>query len=175
MPIGVRHSASAAGNQPQSTWRTLLIYGERNEARRLALRACLEYARMGGRSLYLQQRTIAIDDSVLRSTEDSVDLVLGVFESLDEVPILISEIRPSLAVIDPVNGGAGGWETRRRIASELFKAIEVAERRKVRLILLCEMTDWGGVSKPRLYATISRFCDRELEVRLEEPQYQGRR
>ncbi len=145
-------------------WQNLLLYGDRNVARGIALRACIKEGRAGGKALYMQQRMITIDDSAFRSSGGSENVVLGVFDSLGEVANLISNIRPSVAVIDPANGATGRWGAHRRLALDLFEIATAADRIHVRLILLCEMTEWNGTSRPRHYATIRKFCDQELEV-----------
>ncbi|MEJ5293121.1 MAG: hypothetical protein WHS82_05950 [Candidatus Methanosuratincola sp.] len=143
---------------------TLLLHGDRNAARGLALRACIEKGRIGERSLYLQQRILAVDETALRSMSGSENLTLGIFESLGEVSPLISEAKPSIAVIDPVNGINEGCLSRRRLALDLFEITTVAVRLQVSLILLCDMTEWDGISMPRHYSMIRKFCDREMEV-----------
>lgn len=112
----------------------------------------------------MQQRVISIDDTALLCSEGSENVFLGVFESLGEISPLILRIKPSIAVIDPVNGSGAGWISQRRLASDLFEVIGTAERISVWLILLCEMMDWNGDSRPRLYSTLRKFCDHEMEV-----------
>ncbi len=143
---------------------TLLLHGDRNAARRLAIKMCIETGCRGDRALYLQQRLLAVEEAALRSMAGSENLVLGIFESLGEVATLISGIKPSIAVIDPVNGTSEGHFSRRRLALDLFEITTAAARLQVSLILLCEMTDWNGISAPRHYSMIRKFCDREIEV-----------
>lgn len=143
---------------------TLLLHGDRNAARGVALRACIEKGRIGKRALYLQQRLLAFDETILRSAGGSENVILGIFESLDEVAPLISEIKPSVAVIDPVNGIGGGYLSRRQLALDLFEMTSAAARLQTTLILLCDMTEWNGISIPRHYSLIRKFCDREIEV-----------
>lgn len=147
---------------------TLLLHGDRNAARGLALKACIDKGRIGERTLYLQQRILAVNESALRSMVGSENVMLGIFESLGEVAPMISEIKPSIAVIDPVNGINEGYLSRRRLALYLFEMATAAARLQVSLILLCDMTEWNGISTPRHYSMIRRFCDCELEVKNEQ-------
>ncbi|MDI9608792.1 MAG: hypothetical protein QFX34_00755 [Candidatus Verstraetearchaeota archaeon] len=152
---------------------TLLLYGDRNAARGLALKACIEKGRTGGRALYLQQRILAVNENALRSMVGSENVMLGIFESLGEVAIMISEIKPSIAVIDPVNGINEGYLSRRRLALDLFEMATAAARFQISLILLCDMTEWKGISTPRHYSLIRKFCDCELEVKDERKTISG--
>jgi len=144
---------------------TLLLRGDRNAARGVALRACIERGRLGERAIYLQQRLMAVDETALRSMVGPENLMLGVFESLGEVAPLISAIKPAIAVIDPVNGLSSGYLSLRRLALDLFEMATAAERIKASLILLCDMTDRSGEMVPRHYSLIRKFCDCEMEVR----------
>ncbi|MEN3034694.1 MAG: hypothetical protein ABC537_00195 [Candidatus Methanosuratincola sp.] len=146
---------------------TLLLHGHRNAARGVALRACIEKVRLGGRALYLQQRLMAVDETALRSMVGPENLMLGIFDSLGEVAPLISEIKPAVAVIDPVNGLGNGYLSRRRLALDLFEMATAAGRIKASLILLCDMTERKGAMVPRHYSLIRKFCDSEMEVRID--------
>lgn len=146
--------------------KVVMVYGDINAIRRDALYACRSIADEGKVALYMKGGPLALDHHILQEIVQSDMVLIGTFSCLSDLQTILLKHKPSLLVIDTVNGGVG-WTFPRRLSSDLFSITCTARSIGSGAILICEETTWEGVSRPRHHSIIRRFCDLELEIRLD--------